>query len=205
MATGSYVGQRESEYEYGIQWHDIWAKHDLEPEHHRCARSTGTGLKTEGLWVSQKQSLCYHGDGNRLEPHLVAISLALCKERKKEIYGEERGGQIFSAMQSRKKAESSYTWKRSKILIQLWTQVEGSFLVAMLVQDNGLWFTPFWTKSCLRPQWRAASIGWRHLFKGLHQDFLLPWSQLLHCDYCYYWLSLVSFCKTWVLGCSLAH
>lgn len=69
------------------------------------------------------QSLRYHGDGNRLEPHLVAISLSvLCKERKKEIYGEGDGGegggrreewgtcaQIFSAMQSRKKAESSYT------------------------------------------------------------------------------------------------
>lgn len=108
-----YVGQRESEYEYGIQWHDIWAKHDLEPAHHRCARSTETGLKTEGLWVSQKQSLCYHGDGNRLEPHLVAISLALCKERKKEIYGEEGGGKYFLQCKAERK-QSRVTLERGR-------------------------------------------------------------------------------------------
>lgn len=92
------------------------------------------------------QPLRYHGDGNRLEPHLVAISLSvLCKERKKEIYGEgggegegwseEEGANIFcNAKQKESRVE--LLLREFEIINSAADSVKSAFLVAVQLQDK---------------------------------------------------------------------
>lgn len=87
-------------------------------------------LDSESLF----QSLCYHGNGNRLEPHLVAISVSPCEGRKKEIYewgwGERN---IFCNAKQ----------KESGVELHLKVAENLNSTVTMQIQDNGLSFTPF--------------------------------------------------------------
>lgn len=100
-------------------------------------------------------------------------------EEERNLWGRRRGGgsgracvQIFSAMQSRKKAESSYTWKRSKLLIRLRTRSRALFWWPCSFKINGLGCSPLQAKCSRKPRRRAAQsrfpVPLSH--KWLHRD-----------------------------------
>lgn len=76
------------------------------------------------------QSLCYHGNGNRLEPHLVAISVSPCMERKNEIY--EWGGEtnIFCNAKQKKSGVKLHLKRAENINLTVGS-VKSSFPVTM--------------------------------------------------------------------------
>lgn len=96
-------------------------------------------LDSENLF----QSLRSHGNGNRLEPHLVAISVPARRGRKKFMSGGKKTNIFCNAKQ--KESGVGFHLKGAENINSTTDQgVESGFSVPVQVQDNALKFSCFY-------------------------------------------------------------